>query len=70
MYHTKLNIEIEFAQHNDFVTSVCFSPDGKYLASGSLDMSIIIWELDTKKEIFREYHKNSVYEVVFSPDGK
>ena len=29
--------------HSSFVTSVCWSPNGKYLASGSQDNTIIIW---------------------------
>ena len=29
--------------HSDFVTSVSFSPDGKFIASGSWDKTIKIW---------------------------
>ncbi|KAG2072366.1 WD40 repeat-like protein, partial [Suillus decipiens] len=29
--------------HTHWVLSLCFSPDGKRLASGSLDRKVIIW---------------------------
>ena len=33
------------------MTSVCFSPDGKTLASGSQDKSVRIWNVDSGQEI-------------------
>jgi WD40 repeat protein len=33
--------------HRSYVYSVAFSPDGKTLASGSADASILIWDLGT-----------------------
>ncbi|MEX2666875.1 caspase family protein [Candidatus Uabimicrobium amorphum] len=37
--------------HADDVKSVAFSPDGKTLASGSLDETVRLWDLATGKEI-------------------
>ena len=35
--------------HDDIVLSVCFSPDGKQIASGSRDKTVKIWNASTGK---------------------
>jgi glucose repression regulatory protein TUP1 len=53
------------------VTSVIFSPDGKFLAAGSLDTVVRIWDAETGQLLDKlKGHKDSVYSVAFSPDGK
>lgn len=56
--------------HSSTIHSIAYSPDGKYLASGSSDNSIIIWDLATKKEVRRFYLDMKVETVIFTPDGK
>lgn len=41
----------KFSGHADVVNSVAYSPDGSYLASGSKDKTIRIWEVLSGKEI-------------------
>jgi len=52
------------------VTSVVLSPDGKFLAAGSLDTVVRIWDAATGVLLDKlKGHKDSVYSVAFSPDG-
>ncbi|SCV74337.1 BQ2448_6769 [Microbotryum intermedium] len=53
------------------VTSVVLSPDGHYIAAGSLDTVVRLWDAHTGKLLDKlKSHKDSVYSVAFSPDGK
>jgi WD40 repeat protein len=57
--------------HVDSVRAVAFSPDGKLLASGSDDQSIILWDLaQGKPRAVLEGHRTSIWNLAFSPDGK
>ena len=58
--------------HKNIVYSVAFSPDGKMLASGSENNTIILWDVESRQPLGQplEGHKDSVYSVAFSPDGK
>jgi WD40 repeat protein len=57
--------------HADNVNSVAFSPDGRLLASASIDGVIKIWDAATGFEV-RMFagHSSSLNSIVFSPDGK
>ncbi len=58
-------------RHSGFVMSVCFSPDGRTLASGSEDHSIRLWDKATGKELRRfTGHTGYVMGLAFSKDGK
>nr|WP_298680611.1 caspase family protein [uncultured Treponema sp.] len=57
--------------HADFIDSVCYSPDGKYIASSSEDKTVKIWEVETGRELRTlSGHSDEVYSVCYSPDGK
>ena len=46
--------------HQDYIMSVAFSPDGQFIASGSDDKTIRIWNLADGKEIHLE---NSIFNM-------
>ncbi|AVQ71970.1 hypothetical protein B5D77_12250 [Microcystis sp. MC19] len=57
--------------HSYRVNSVVYSPDGRYLASGSLDKTIKIWEVATGKGLRTlTGHSGVVLSVAYSPDGR
>jgi len=51
--------------------AVEFSPDGRWIVSGSLDNSVRVWDSSTGEvQNVLEDHTNSVWSVTFSPDGR
>jgi eukaryotic-like serine/threonine-protein kinase len=58
-------------RHAAAVFSATFSPDGRWIASGSQDGIVKVWEATTGQERFPfRAHKNHVRCVAFSPDGR
>ena len=56
---------------NTGVTSVAFSADGQYLASGSKDQSVKVWRMSTGTMVSsRSDHAQQVNAVAFSRDGQ
>jgi len=58
--------------HTDNVTSVAYSPDGRYIISGSADMMVRIWDAETGALVGRplEGHTSWVWRVAYSPNGQ
>ena len=57
--------------HKNWVTSVAFSPDGKIVATGSLDRKVKLWDVVTGADYeSTDALEGTVWAVAFSPDGK
>lgn len=57
----------------DGVTTVAISPDNRFVAAGSLDKSVRVWDIQSGTLVVRlegeQGHKDSVYSVAFAPSG-
>ena len=54
----------------ELATSLAFSPDGAFLASGHVDGQIHLWSLDMGDQVtVRVRHDASIGQLAFSPDG-
>ncbi len=57
--------------HTREVSSIAIAPNGKMIASGSVDLTVKIWDTATKECLASmEGHDGEVKALAFSPDGK
>jgi WD40 repeat protein len=63
-------ILIKMQGHTAKITALAISPDGKLLASGSMDKSVGLWDLRTGRQVRRFVAPNGVDRVTFSQDGR
>ncbi len=57
---------------DSIIQSVAFSPDGTLLATGGIDNTLRLWDVQNRQEIFRHEPAQwgNIHAVAFSPDGK
>ena len=62
--------ERELTGHSDEVKAIAFSPDGKWLVSGSADKLVKVWRLsDGTNTLTFDKHKDKIVALAFHPDG-
>jgi WD40 repeat protein/serine/threonine protein kinase/DNA-binding XRE family transcriptional regulator len=60
-----------FVGHTDMVNRLAINPDGRTVLSGSVDNTLILWDLETGAILWqREGHTTPTNDVAFSPDGQ
>jgi WD40 repeat protein len=55
--------------HSDAIQHLVFSPDGRMLATGSVDRTVKLWDVETARELATFKHSR-IWSLAFSPDGK
>ncbi len=57
--------------HTYWVTTLCFSPCGKFLASGGEDGTVYVWDVDTWQQVQCYTDFGHVYRIMpsYTPDG-
>jgi WD40 repeat protein len=71
VYDASGNEKWALSGHKDRVVELSFSPDSRYLVSGSFDQKFIIWDLLTGKMVFHSPSQGEiVYSVSFNPNGQ
>jgi WD40 repeat protein len=57
--------------HSTVISSVAFSPDGRYAITGGLDTTMKLWDIETGREV-RTFagHADRVDAVAYSPNGR
>ena len=58
-------------QHQTFVWTAAFSPDGRRVVTGAMDSTARVWDAATGAPLGPALqHRGQVHSVLFSPDGR
>ena len=71
LWDTSTGESTELAAIRGPITTVAFSPDGKTIASGSMDGKIVLWDVVSRRERLQiEAKRSYLAPLAFSPDGR
>ncbi len=60
-----------FNKHTDSIRSIAFTPDGKYLLSGSMDQTVRLWDPHSGAQVrVLKGHVDQVWAIAVAPDGR
>ncbi|MBK8985382.1 MAG: AAA family ATPase [Chloroflexi bacterium] len=63
-------LQMTLTGHDGPITAVAFSPDGRFVVTGSSDTSARLWDAASGQPLFTlQDHQRAVNDVAFSPDG-
>jgi WD40 repeat protein len=66
----KLEIHQISGRGYDDISSIAFSPDGKFILTGSLDQTARLWDLQGNMLQIFNGHTGNIVSIAFAPDGK
>ena len=56
--------------HQDDVVTLSFSPDSRHIASGSLDRTVRVWDVETRMLVgAQDFNRGPLRRIAFTPDG-
>src|SRR6266849_2985104 len=62
-------LHLAWQAHTDMVWTLAFSPDERTLASGSLDGSVKLWDVESRALLWSGRHTKGTTCLAFAPDG-
>src|SRR6266567_3918345 len=69
--HRQTKDLLTYHGHSDRATAVAWSPDGKYVVSGSLDKTVQVWSVSTgKTRLIYRGHTDGILAVAWSPGSR
>ena len=62
---------VSLNEHHSWVSTLCFSPCGQFLASGGEDGTVYVWDVDTWQQVKKYTDYGDVYRIIpsYSTDG-